>query len=207
MPADSSTPAGEPRRGPTFVEQARRAQLIGVTVDLIARHGYRHCSLQRIADAAGITKAAVIYHFTSKDAVIRAAYESVISALTDRVGAAVDAAAGPAGAVDAYLRSMLDHMAEHPRHVRVIVEALDERNDTGIEDRPRSAARWQPLAALIDAAVASGEYRPDIDSRLLAIVLGGAVDAVVAEALTDPAFDLTAATATVLAIAGSARTP
>jgi AcrR family transcriptional regulator len=204
MPADSSVPSGNPRRGPTFTEQARRAQLVAVTVDLIARHGYQRCSLQRIADAAGITKAAVIYHFTSKDAVIRAAYDSVIDALVERVGAAVDAAATPAAAVEAYVRALLGHMAANPSHVRVLVEALDEQNDTGIGDR-RSAARWQPLAALIDAAAASGEFRPDVDSRMLAIILGGAVDAVVAESLADPGFDLTAAAGAVLAIVDTAK--
>ncbi|MDI6105761.1 TetR/AcrR family transcriptional regulator [Actinoplanes sp. NEAU-A12] len=204
MPADSSAPSGDPRRGPTFTERARRAQLVAVTVDLIARHGYQRCSLQRIADAAGITKAAVIYHFTSKDAVIRAAYSSVIASLTEQVGAAVESARTPAAAVEAYLRAMLGHMAANPSHVRVIVEALDGQNDTGIEDR-RSPARWQPLAALIDAAAAAGEYRPDVDSRVLAIILGGAVDAVVAETLADPTFDLVAATGAVLAIADTAR--
>jgi AcrR family transcriptional regulator len=204
MPPDSSPPSSDRRRGPTFTEQARRAQLIAVTIDVIARHGHHQCSLQRIADAAGITKAAVLYHFAGKDAVIRAAYASVIAALTERVGAAVEAAATPAAAVEAYLRAMLDHMADHPAHVRVLVAALDERNDTGIEDR-RSPARWQPLAALIDAAVTSGEYREDVDSRVLAIILGGAVDAVVAEGLDDPAFDLTTAATAVLTVADTAR--
>ena len=34
----------------TFTERARRAQLVDVTIRLIAEHGYAGCSLQRIAE-------------------------------------------------------------------------------------------------------------------------------------------------------------
>ncbi|MBG0563992.1 TetR/AcrR family transcriptional regulator [Actinoplanes aureus] len=175
----------------TFTEQARRAQFVGLTIRVIAEHGYAGCSLQRIADAAGVTKAAVLYHFASKAALVRAAYEEVIGQLTADVGALVEQAAGPAQAVEAYVRGLTGHLAAHPDHVRVIVEALD--GDTAITDRPASPSRWQALAALIEAAKESGAYRRDIDSRVLAIVLGGAIDGLIAESLQDTAFDVVAA--------------
>lgn len=178
---------------PTFTEQARRAQLVGVTIALIAEHGYAGCSLQRIAEAAGITKAAVIYHFASKRAVIRAAYDTVIAGLTAEVGALIAQATTPAGQVDAYVRGLVGHLGAHPDHVRVIVEALDDDHDTGIPDRPHSPERWRPLADLIDAARTAGAYRPDLDARTTAIMLSGAIDAVVAEFLADRSFDTGAA--------------
>ena len=52
----------------TFTERARRQQLIGVTIEQVAQRGFAGASLARIAEAAGITKAAVLYHFGSKDA-------------------------------------------------------------------------------------------------------------------------------------------
>lgn len=182
----------------TITEQARRAQLIAVTIDVIAEHGYAGCSLQRIADAAGITKAAVIYHFASKNLVIQAAYEAVIASLTEYMWIRMQAATSAAGTVDAYVISLIGYMDMNPRHVRMIVEALD--NDTGIEDRPTSASRWKLLAGLIDTAKRAGSYREDVDSQMLAIILGGAIDAVVAQSLSDPAFDLNRATAVVLDI-------
>ncbi|ASU82592.1 TetR/AcrR family transcriptional regulator [Nocardiopsis gilva YIM 90087] len=198
MPARSHGVRDAANRQPTFTEQARRAQLIAVTIDLVAAHGYAGCSLQRIADAAGITKGAVIYHFATKNAVIRAAYDAVIGALTERVTAALEAASGPASAVDAYVDSMISHMAENPTHVRMIVEALSPANATGIEDHPGSAARWQPLADLITAAVEAREYRSDVDAKILAIMLTGVIDAVVAQARTDPEYDLAGSTGAVL---------
>lgn len=181
---------GRGARPLTFTEQARRAQLVEVTIRLIAEHGYAGCSLQRIAESAGITKAAVIYHFATKRAVIRAAYDEVIAGLAAHVGALIEQAATPAGRVDAYVRGLVGYMGAHPDHVRVIVEALDDDHDTGITDRPTSPERWRPLAELIDAAKAAGELRADLDARTTAIMVGGAIDAVVAEFLADRSFDL-----------------
>ena len=50
---------GRDRRELTLTEQARRAQLIEVTIDRIAEHGYSRTALSHIAEGAGITKAAV----------------------------------------------------------------------------------------------------------------------------------------------------
>jgi AcrR family transcriptional regulator len=178
-----------PARPLTFIEQARRAQLVEVTIRLIAEHGYAGCSLQRIAESAGITKAAVIYHFATKRAVIRAAYDAVIAGLTEHVGARIAQAASPAGQAEAYIRGLIGYLGAHPDQVRVIVEALDDDHDTGIPDRPHSPERWRPLADLIDAAAS----RHDVDSRTSAIMMSGAIDALVAEFLTDRSFDLDAA--------------
>lgn len=177
----------------TFTEQARRRQLVDVTIALVAEHGPARCSLQRIADAAGVTKAGVLYHFRTKDAVIRAAYDEVLAGLTGEVGRAVDAAATPAGAVEAYVTAMVGHLARHPDHGRMLAAALADPASTGIHDRDDRPARWRPLAALIAATGAD-----DVDARALAVVLGGAIDGVVAELLDDPAFDPDAAAAEIV---------
>lgn len=173
-----------PRRGEhelTLTERARRAQLIDVTIDLVADHGYAGASLARIAERASLTKAAVLYHFPSKDALVSAAYEHVLNALAGEVGAAVEAA-DAREAPQAYVRSMVAHLREHPRHTRMLVEALS--NGEG-DHAPE--ARWGPLAALIAAAQAGGGRA--VDARALAIIIGGAIDAIVSERLHDPGYD------------------
>ncbi|RKN40705.1 TetR family transcriptional regulator [Micromonospora endolithica] len=179
----AQVPVGRPL---TITEQARRAQLIGVTIDLVAEHGYPGTSLARIAEAAGISKAAVLYHFPSKDAVVRAAYGSVLESLTAYVGAEVGARSG-AAAIEAYIRSLVAYTRHHPAHTRMIVEAI--AGETGVDDTPHAASRRDSVAGLIDAARASGDYRPDVDPRATAVIVNGAVDAIVAESLTDPGFD------------------
>ncbi|MEV4629815.1 TetR/AcrR family transcriptional regulator [Micromonospora sp. NPDC049523] len=174
------------QRPPTFIEQARRTQLIDATIGLVARHGYAGTSLARIAEAAQISKATVLYHFPSKDAVVRAAYESVIEGLTAQVGTAVGTHTG-AAALYAYIRSLVGHLHERPERARVIAEAI--LGDDEVTDRPGSAARWRAVADLVEAARIVGDYRADVDPRITAIMINGAIDAIVAERMADPAFD------------------
>ncbi|WP_152365241.1 TetR/AcrR family transcriptional regulator [Microlunatus speluncae] len=197
MPSRKGSARGAGRQA-TFTEQARRAQLIEVTIELVAAHGYARCSLQRIADAAGITKAAVIYHYASKAAVIKAAYDSVITAMIEHVTERILAAESAEGRVEAYLTAMIDYVARHPTHARMITEAIVESDETGVADRPESPARHQELAQLIAAAKTEGSYRPDLDPTSLAIILGGAVDGIANSALADPTLDLAPATTQLL---------
>ncbi|WP_460497557.1 TetR/AcrR family transcriptional regulator [Glycomyces tarimensis] len=171
----------------TLTERARRRQLIDVTIELVADRGYAGASLARIAERAGITKAAVLYHFPTKAAVVDAAHEHVLTALTDHVAAAVEAA-DAAEAPAAYIRGMVGHLHDHPRHTRMIVEAMSNG-----EGRYDPAERWRPLARLLGEAKDSLGARADLDLRTLAIIVGGAIDAIVAEQLGDPDYDTLAA--------------
>ncbi|GAB3477510.1 TetR/AcrR family transcriptional regulator [Nocardiopsis coralliicola] len=172
---------------PTYIERARRAQLIGATVELVAERGYAGASLAAIAEHAGITKAAVLYHFRSKDALVEAAQQEVLRALVADVSAAIEEA-GTRGAPAAYVRSMIGHLREHPRHTRMIVESLV----SGSGEHAR-AERWGPLADLLASARAAAGAPPLADARTLAVITGGAIDAIVAERLEDPAYDTAAA--------------
>ncbi|WP_420111139.1 TetR/AcrR family transcriptional regulator, partial [Pseudactinotalea sp.] len=168
----------------TFIEQARRAQLIEVTIAMVAEHGYSGTSLSRIAGGAGITKAAVLYHFPTKDAVVDAAYQHVLTALVTRLAGAVEAADlahGPA----VYVRTMIAHLHEFPEHTRMLTEAL---TNAATQEQDTSA-RWQGLAQIMAAARVARGLDGDADLRTLAIVVGGAIDAIIGERLRDPSYD------------------
>lgn len=177
----------------TLTGQARRSQLIEATVDLVANKGYAGASLAGIAQSAGITKAAVLYHFPSKAHLVRAAYEHVIEALVQEVSGAVESAEvsdGPA----AYIRSMIGHLHEHPRHTRMIIEAMS--HDEGDSD---SSERWRPLAEIIAAAYRDSDI-DGVDSRNTAIIIGGAINAIIAERLQDAHYDTAAAAEQLISI-------
>ena len=176
-------------RNLTFTEEARRAQLVDVTIELVADRGYAAASLGRIAESAGITKAGVLYHFPSRQALVEAAYQHVLAAVVATVGTAVGAA-GPADGVSAYVRSMVGHLRERPRHVRMLIEAM-----TSVAPLTDSKARWSAVADLLAAARAARGLTEPVDLRSAALLIGGGIDAIVAESLADPAYDAAAAAA------------
>jgi TetR/AcrR family transcriptional regulator len=176
----------DPSRSTRFRQQVRRTQLIEVTIDLIARHGYAGTSLALIAEGAEISKTAVLYHFASKDMVVRAAYDSVIEALVAQVGAAVDAAP-PGRSLASYVRAMVGYFRENPDHARAITEAAFGLGPVAADVDPRE--RWQPVADLIRADQAADAIREDIDPTVMAILVGGGLDAIVGHHMRDPNFN------------------
>ncbi|WP_433556969.1 TetR/AcrR family transcriptional regulator [Pseudonocardia xinjiangensis] len=204
-----------PERPPTFVEEARRRQIVDCTIELVSERGPGRTSLAGIAERAGISKAAVLYHFTSKDAVMQAALDHVIASYAAAVGALVDAATGPEAMLVAYLRGTIAYLREHPAHLRVLVEGLVRDRDGDREfapGTPAAASRWQGVATILGLGQEAGVFRP-FDTRALAVVIGGALDGVVAEWVGDRSLDLTASaaeleTAVLLAVrAGDPRQP
>lgn len=177
----------------TFTETARREQIICLTIDLLAENGFSRTTLAQIAKAAGLSNAAVIYFFNTKNAVLQAAAERVMSETIDAISTAVSEAPSARTAIDAYVRSVVTHMATHPSHMRVMIEMLTSAPPEFLEavtgTQAAAASRWHPVAELIDAAISEGDIRP-LASRTAAIALIGATDAIFAESLADPEYDL-----------------
>ncbi|WP_030682971.1 TetR/AcrR family transcriptional regulator [Streptomyces sp. NRRL B-1347] len=180
---------------PTFTEQARRRQLIECTIDLISTKGYPSTSLSAIAEQAGLSKAAVLYHFASKDNLTRATLAHVLEEFTAYVSERVAAAPEPRAAVVAYVRAMVGYQRENRRHVRVITEMLlDDHGGTRLKT-PGShdtAGRWQALAELLAAGQEAGHFRP-FDPTTVSLAVGGAIDGVISHWLAHPDLDLNAA--------------
>jgi len=74
---------------------------------LFAERGVGGTSLQMIADAIGVTKAAVYYQFNSKEEIVIAAAEDELARLEAAMDAA-EAAPGPDGAREALLLRIVD---------------------------------------------------------------------------------------------------
>ncbi len=96
-----------PPRPLTFVEEARRRQIVDCTIDLMADRGYAGTALSAIAGRAGISKGAVLYHFASKGKVIEAALMHVYTNLAAVVGDRVEKARDPVPMLVAYLRGLM----------------------------------------------------------------------------------------------------
>ncbi|NDK30897.1 TetR/AcrR family transcriptional regulator [Nesterenkonia sp. Hz 6-5] len=167
----------------SFTQRARRAQIIEETVQLVAEKGYSGATLSGIAQRAGISKPAVLHHFSTKGAVVEAAYHDVLQRLVDHVAKAVAAAPAEHGPA-AYIREMIHYLATNPHHVRMIIESLS--NQGGDRD---SSARWRPLADIIASARTARRLDPNCQNRTTALIIGGAIDSIITEQLHDPDYD------------------
>jgi betaine-aldehyde dehydrogenase len=89
------------------VEEARRVQLVEVTVDSLAEVGWSGTTLAEIARRAGVSAGLVAHYFGDKDGLLEAAFRTLARTLAVRVRARLALAGTPRGRVQAVIDSNL----------------------------------------------------------------------------------------------------
>jgi TetR/AcrR family transcriptional regulator, fatty acid metabolism regulator protein len=189
----SETSLGGQQKGRTFIETARRAQIVAAAIDTIAELGYVQASLVRIAETAGTSKGVIIYHFGSKDDLIR----DIVAELTARgrawMGPRLEAETTGAGMLRAYIESNLAFIQENRNHVLATVEiALNARGADGssLYDFSTREAGAEALRQILVYFQGTGEFRAGFDPEVMAMTIRAALDAVPARLARDPGLDL-----------------
>jgi len=179
--APAASPAGS---APPTAAQTR---IIDAALDLFAEHGISGTSLQMIADAIGVTKAAVYHQYNTKDEIVVAVAEVVLTGLEAAVTAAEAERSRArsrevlvAGMIDLAVEQrnmagilqqdpvMLRFLQEHEPFRRVI-ERVNRVLMAGASD-----ARATVLAAAISGAIAGAVTHPlvaDLDDESLYLQL------------------------------------
>jgi AcrR family transcriptional regulator len=104
-----------------------RARILAVASELFTEQGYDATSLRQIADRLGFTKAALYYHFPSKEELLVALLEpaeGLIREFMGRLEAATDVASWGAA-----LEWIIEQMFEHLDFFKLV-----ERNRTAVEN-------------------------------------------------------------------------
>lgn len=111
-------------------------RILPTALTLFGEHGYHGTSMQRIADALGVTLAAFYYHYASKQDLLRAVSEPLVAAfeeLADRAGREpLDDRAVLAG--------YLDVLLAHERVLRFVANDPAVQADADVGVRMRRAS-------------------------------------------------------------------
>src|SRR5689334_20968755 len=81
-------------------------------MELFTRQGYEATSLREIAERLGVTKAALYYHFRSKEDIVRSLFGEYLAALDDLVAWVATQTPGPQlrqQVIDRMLRLGVEH--------------------------------------------------------------------------------------------------
>lgn len=182
--------------GLSVTEAARRAQIIGATIGVIADLGYRKTTFAKIKERAGLSSTRLIsYHFTNKAGLMQAVLSTVVETknefLTARTGGELDPADRP-GYLRAHIETSIEFLRAYPECVRVLTELAANADD---------ADGWVMTKVLVDdmrvhglarqlkqgqAEGLFGEFTPEV----MAMSIAQAIDGVAAAYAADPSLDL-----------------
>jgi AcrR family transcriptional regulator len=99
---------------PAGRQTARQEELLRVAYRLMATKGMHRMTLQDVADAAGMSKANVVYHYKTKEDLVLRSMQWVLEQVAARV---VEATASVTGR-DAKIRAMIDAIFVDPQRNR-----------------------------------------------------------------------------------------
>jgi len=114
--------------------QDTRSRIQDVALDLFTEQGYEATSLREIAERLGVTKAALYYHFKSKDEIVTSFMEDRAATL-ERLVAWGQAEPRTDEMRREFVRRYAAELTEG-RHYRVM--RFLERNQTALRDHPKS---------------------------------------------------------------------
>ncbi len=178
----------------TFIENARRQQIVGAAIDTIAEVGYGQASLARIAARIGISKGVISYHFAGKDDLIKQVVIDVVEAGRAYILPRVFAESTGPAMLRAYIESNLAFMREHRNYMVAVVEILRNGALTTAGGRRVDGRDVDVAAHLLEEQLArlqaGGELRSDFDPGVMAVAIRATIDVVPHRLVRDPGFDI-----------------
>jgi AcrR family transcriptional regulator len=153
-----------------------QSRILHAALDLFADHGVSGTSLQMIADAVGVTKAAVYHKFKTKEEIVIAVAEMELATLENALEAA-EAQADSVGARKVLLTEVVGMAVERRRWVRAL------QNDPVMV---RLLGEHEPFRNLITRlyAILLNEA-DDTEARISAALFSGAIAGTVINPLVD----------------------
>ncbi|MFC4008652.1 TetR/AcrR family transcriptional regulator [Nonomuraea purpurea] len=182
-------PSGKKR---SFIEEARRAQIVASAVEVIAEVGFAQASLQRIAAHAGISKGVISYHFEGKEKLMEEVVERTYGAITENVVARMEGLTTATELLRTHILAVAEHMRGHRAQLRALGEIFANLRTS--DGRPRYGIKaneeiYRALEEIYRFGQRSGEFR-EFDPRVMAITHSSAIDNMFAYWVATPDHDL-----------------
>lgn len=150
-----------------------RSRILDAALELFSEHGFEGTTLQQVADRLGLTKAALYYHFHSKDDLLSALREPAVTecdGLLDAYELMPETPARRRKFVEAYL----DFLMHHRRWIAYIF------SDLTTLAHPAIRAGTEERRARMEALLA-GADRDDFSAQIRAAMVFGGMHAVVVQ--------------------------
>lgn len=158
----------------SFIEAARRAQIVAAAIDTIAELGYARASFAQIAKRAGLSSTGLIsYHFAGKDELIAAVVDEVVGAIGQFMGERMRGEVAPREALRTYIEGNVEFIAAHQSEMKTLLEIF--MNGGFAYDAVSEEAVLSPVEEILRAGQAAGEFR-DFDPRVMSTLIQRAID-------------------------------
>jgi TetR/AcrR family transcriptional regulator, fatty acid metabolism regulator protein len=179
------------QKRPSFIEAARRTQLIECAIETIATLGYAQASLAQIAKRAGISKSVITYYFSSKEELIEQVVKEIYTDAARFIGPRIAVQPTAQLRLQSYIQAHVEYISTHLMQMMAIMEiAINFRTEDGklrygvVTEKPVLTA----LEAILRKGQQEGAFRA-FDLHVMAVTIRRAIDALPPLFIADPTLD------------------
>jgi AcrR family transcriptional regulator len=142
-----------------------RTRIQDVALELFTRQGYEATSLRQIAERLNVTKAALYYHFKTKEDIVTSLIESRVAAMEELIAWGRDQPRTPETRRE-FIRRYAEGLREGRHHEMM---RFMERNQTALRDNPATEKMRGHMMTMLDILTDKGAPLTDQLKSSLAI--------------------------------------
>ncbi len=155
----------------------KRSRILEAAVRVFARQGFDGTRMADVAREAGVAYGLVYHYFGSKDAVLQAVFREAWGRLLAAVAVAEETGTSAADQLTLVVRIVLRVWRDEPDLVRLLVREVT-RNPHISEELDEIGRAFASLERMVRRGQEAGALRRDVDPRLAAWMLYGALEEV-----------------------------
>ncbi len=179
----------------TFIEQARRSQIIECAIDTIVEIGYTQASLGEIAKRANVSKGVISYHFSSKDELFEQIVYKYDELSKSTFLPQFDMQIPPKKMMQKYIKSHLHFIEQNRNLVYANIEIVS--NTRTKEGKFKFAGKFderilEPIEYILLLGMKDGSFRrfTKLSRRILAQTIRNTIDGFSLEIIRNPDVDV-----------------
>jgi AcrR family transcriptional regulator len=155
----------------------KRRRILDAAVRVFAAQGAESARVGDVAAAAGVAYGLVYHYFGSKDAVLRAVFREAWGRLLDAVALAEQTGEDASAQLSLVVKIVLRAWRDDPDLVRLLVREFT-RGPHLQEELDEIEQAFATLERIVRRGQEEGTFRPELDPRLAAWMLYGALEEV-----------------------------
>ncbi|SNS47393.1 transcriptional regulator, TetR family [Sphingomonas laterariae] len=161
------------------VRQARgdatRRAILDAAETIFAEMGYAAARLEDVAQAVGIRRPSIVYHFPGKQELYDAVEADIFTSMHAFVVERTDNVSDPMARLLGLLDAWLDFLVARPAAARIIQRLTADVGPRGDDPVRFSETALRDIEAIIAAGVAEGAFRPITATEILNGVASGSL--------------------------------
>ncbi|MET9630081.1 TetR/AcrR family transcriptional regulator [Lentzea sp. NPDC006480] len=184
--------SGGQEKRKSFIEDARRGQIVAATIETIAEIGYARASFVQIARRAGISPGLITYHFAKREELMKQVMQTVHGSMDHALSARAEGSESYCAAIRHLIEGFVHYCAEHPSELIAIGQIASAARDAQAAQewyQEQAAATLTEMEDMFREGQQAGELRA-FSPRVMAVSIIGAMEAAPGELMAHPDTDV-----------------